>query len=389
MRVRPSLAILVLCSAVQPFALNVLAPATPAIARTLGTDYGTIQLTLSLYLAAVALAQLVVGPLSDRVGRRPCIIGGLAIFTLGSVAGAYSDTLVLLLLSRMLQAVGAGTAFALTRAVARDTAEKDEAASIIGYVTMGMVVAPMVAPMVGGFVERTYGWRPIFMLMAATGLLATIGAIAKLPETRRVGSPVGGWMDTFASFPALAREPVFVRLTLCLAMTSAVFFAFIAGAPFAVVEHMRAGPQTYGIMFVTLSGSYMLGNFLTGRLSRKIGAEKLARFGNIVSFTGVAIAVILALSAAEWTPALLFVPMMLNGVGNGLTIPNLTASALSVRPDLAGAAAGLTGFIQLGVGAAAAYASGALTPLWPPAFLILMLAGTTVAVVLGQLNRSN
>jgi DHA1 family bicyclomycin/chloramphenicol resistance-like MFS transporter len=385
---RPSLAILVLCSAVQPFALNVLAPATPAIARALETDYGAVQLTLTLYLAAVAVAQLVVGPLSDRIGRRPCIVGGLGLFTLGSLAGIASVNLETLLAARMLQAVGAGTAFALTRAIARDMAGKDEAASIIGYVTMAMVVAPMLAPMAGGFIERTYGWRMIFGAMAAMGLVATLGALAKLPETRPKGAPVGGWLDTFRAFPKLGRERAFIGHAGGLAMTSSVFFAFIAGAPYAVVEHMKAGPQTYGLMFVTLSGSYMIGNFLTGRLSRRVGAERLARIGNVISFAGVGMAAAIALFAPVWTPLLLFLPMMLNGIGNGLTIPNLTAAALSVRPDLAGSAAGLTGFTQLGLGALAAYASGLLTPLWPPAFLMMMLAATTVGLALGQFSRA-
>ncbi len=386
-RTRPSLAILVACTAVQPFALNVLAPATPAIANALGTDYGTIQLTLTLYLVAVALSQLLVGPLSDRIGRRPCIVAGLGLFTLGSLAGLYSDSLASLLAARMLQAVGAGTAFALTRAIARDTAEKDEAASIIGYMTMAMLIAPMTAPLVGGLVERTHGWRMIFGLMALIGLVATLLAFARLPETLRPGSRAGGWLDTFAAFPVLFRERAFVAHTLSLGMTSAVFFAFIAGAPYAVVDHMKAGSQVYGVMFITLSGSYMLGNFLTGRLSRRVGAERLAGIGNILSFAGVAAAVLIALLVPVWTPVLLFAPMMLNGVGNGLTIPTLTAAALSVRPDLAGAASGLTGFTQLSLGAAAAYISGLVTPNWPPGFLLLMLAATSLAMLLGRLIR--
>jgi DHA1 family bicyclomycin/chloramphenicol resistance-like MFS transporter len=224
--IRPSLAILVLCSAVQPFALNVLAPATPAIARSLGTDYGTIQLTLTLYLAAVALSQLVVGPLSDRIGRRPCIIGGLGLFTLGSILGYASDSLVTLLLARMLQAAGAGTAFALTRAIARDMAGKDEAASIIGYVTMAMVVAPMLAPLVGGFVEKNHGWRLIFALMALVGLIATTGAMLKLPETmRRTGAPARV-LDMFRAFPRLMRERAFLVASAILTLTSATFFSW-------------------------------------------------------------------------------------------------------------------------------------------------------------------
>jgi len=383
--IRPSLAILVLCSAVQPFALNVLAPATPAIARALGTDYGTIQLTLTLYLAAVALAQLVVGPLSDRIGRRPCIVGGLGLFAFGSVMGAFSDNLIVLLAARMLQAVGAGTAFALTRAIARDMAGKDEAASIIGYVTMAMVVAPMLAPLVGGFVEKTYGWRLIFTLMALVGLVATLGAFARLPETLRRSGPPASVVDTFRAFPILMRERSFLVSSAILTLTSATFFSFIAGAPYAVVEHMKAGPEVYGSFFVIMAGSYMFGNFITGRFGQRIGAERMIPLGLGISAASVGIASALAFGAS-WQPAMLFVPLMLNGIGNGLTIPSATASALSVRPDLAGAAAGLTGFVQLGLGALMAYASGALTPLWPQSFLMIMLVATLAAAATSLAN---
>ncbi len=384
--VRPSLFILVLCSAVQPFSLNVLAPATPAIARALDTDYGTIQLTLTLYLATVAVSQLLVGPLSDRIGRRPCIVGGLCLFVVGSLIGAASTSLVPVLGARMLQAAGAGTAFALVRAMARDMGGKDETASLIGYITTAMVVAPMIAPLVGGSIEKSVGWRAIFVVMAAIGAVAAFGAWRRLPETWRPPETPTGWLDTFRSFPILMRESRFVGHIFALAMTSAVFFAFIAGAPYAVVEHLKASPMTYGAFFVTMSGSYMLGNFMTGRFSMEVGAEKLARIGMTLSLIGVGAAAAMPF-LFEWHPALIFLPLMLNGIGNGLTLAPLTAAALSVRPDLAGAAAGLAGFTQLGLGAAASWLSGLLTPLWPPAFLMIMLVATALASLAERLNR--
>ncbi len=384
--IRPSLAVLVLCSAVQPFALNVLAPATPSIARSLGTDYGTIQLTLTLYLAAVAVAQLVVGPLSDRIGRRPCIIGGLILFALGSIAGLMSASIPTLLAARMLQAVGAGTAFALTRAIARDMAGKDEAASIIGYVTMAMVVAPMLSPLVGGFIDKTYGWRAIFILMTLAGLGAALGAFRSLPETlRRSGAPssVG---DTFRAFPTLVRQRSFLVNSAVLTLTSATFFSFIAGAPFAVVEHMKASPAVYGAFFAVMAGSYMCGNFLTGRFGQKIGADRLIPLGLVLSSIAVTLAAAFSL-APFWAPVFLFIPLTLNGIGNGLTIPSATAAALSVRPDLAGAAAGLTGFVQLGLGALISWVAGTLTPIWPQSFLMIMMTMTLGAAAISALNR--
>jgi MFS transporter, DHA1 family, multidrug resistance protein len=362
--IRPSILILVMTSAVQPFALNVLAPATPAIAAALRESYGTIQLTLTVYLAAVALSQLLVGPLSDRIGRRPCIVGGLALFTLGSLAGLFASELWSVLAARVLQAMGAGTAFALTRAIARDVGDRDQAASLIGYVTTAMVVVPMLAPLLGGKIEQLLGWRAIFGAMALLGLVSTISALLKLPETRKPGTAVGGWLDTFRALPALLHERAFLAYAVGLAMTSAVFF-----------------------FFITMSGSYMIGNFITGRFGPTVGAEKLARIGNWMSVAGVGAALAFALTL-EWHPALLFLPLMLNGVGNGLSIPNLTASALSVRPEMAGSAAGLMGFGQLSLGAACSYLSGMLTPLWAPAFIAMMFLGVVLAALAPLINRA-
>ncbi len=382
---RPSLWILVLCTAAQPFALNVIAPATPAMARALGTDYGTIQLTLTLYLATVAVSQLVVGPISDRVGRRPCITVGLFIFTLGSLAGLFADDLWEMLAARMLQAAGGGVAFALTRAIARDIGGKDEAAATIGYVTMVMVVVPMLAPLIGGTVEKAFGWRTIFAVMSVVGLVACLGAVLKLPETRPPAAVPAAWLDTVRAVPALARERTFIAHTLGLAMTSCVFFTFIAGAPYLVIEHMKTSPLTYGLFFMTMSGSYMLGNFITGRTSLSLGAERLAAIGNLLSLAGVSAAAA-APFLFQWSPALLFLPLMLNGVGNGLSIPSLTAASLSVNPRLAGAAAGITGFCQLGLGALTSWIAGKIAPGFPEGVLLLMLAATVIACLAPHLN---
>lgn len=384
--IRPSLFILVLISAVQPFALNVLAPATPAIARALGTDYGAIQLTLTIYLATVAISQLLVGPLSDRIGRRPCVIGGLCLFVVGSLVGAASTGFLPVLGARMLQAAGAGTAFALVRAIARDIGDRNETASLIGYITMAMVIAPMLAPLVGGTIEKSVGWRAIFLVMAVLGAVAALGAWRSLPETRQAPERPGGWLDTFRAVPILFSERSFALHSFALAMTSAVFFSFIAGAPYAVVEHLGASPMVYGLLFICMSGSYMVGNFLTGRFSGRVDAGRLARLGSHLSLIGVAVAAALPF-LFQWHPAMIFVPMMLNGIGNGLTIPTLTAAALSVRPDMAGAAAGLTGFTQLGLGAACSWLAGVATPLWPPAFLMIMLAATLAASAAERFNR--
>ena len=368
----PPLWVLVAISMLQPFALNVLAPATPGLARSLQTDYATVQLTLSLYLTTVAATQLLVGPISDRIGRRPCVLAGLGLFALGSLMGASSGRIETLLLARVVQAAGGGTCFALSRAVVRDTTSMDGSASVIGYITMGMVVAPMIAPLVGGLIDSHFGWRAIFIAMLVLALAASVGAVLRLQETapRHMDSSLAA---LFRGYPALWRDRAFVGYVLALSSTSAAFFSFVAGAPYVVVDVMGHPPDVYGYYFALNAGSYMLGNFLSGRFGQRLGSERLASIGIYCSLVSAGLA-LLCLIALPWTPATLFLPLILNGVGNGLTIPGATALALSVRPDLAGTAAGLLGALQLGLGALAAVAAGHLVTIWAPSLVVMILA---------------
>jgi DHA1 family bicyclomycin/chloramphenicol resistance-like MFS transporter len=388
-RVRPPLAVLVAISALQPFALNVLAPATPGLARSLQTDYATVQLTLTLYLVTVAVTQLIVGPISDRIGRRPCILAGLALFAAGSLLGALADGIGTLLFARIVQAAGGGTCFALARAVVRDTASRDESASLIGYITMAMVVSPMIAPLAGGSLDAHFGWRSIFVLMLALTAGVAVATFLRLRETA-IRDPNSSLGSLVRGYPDLIRDRSFLGYSLALASTSAAFFGFIAGAPYIVVEVMGHTPDVYGSYFALSAGSYMVGNFLSGRYGRTLGSDKLVRFGLYLSVVSVGLT-LACLVALPWTPATLFLPLMLNGVGNGMTIPGGTAAALSVRPELAGTAAGLVGATQLGVGAAASIFIGHAVTIWPPSlvwgmFVFIVLGWAALAAFVGRRN---
>ncbi|WP_349368556.1 multidrug effflux MFS transporter [Salinarimonas sp.] len=373
---RPPLAILVAISTLQPFALNVLAPATPGLSRALGVDYATVQLTLTIYLVTVAATQLFVGPISDRIGRRPVILAGAALFLMGSLLGAVADGIETLLVARAIQAAGGGTCFALARAVVRDTASKDESASLIGYITMAMVISPMIAPLFGGFLDESFGWRAIFVATAILAAGVGVAAALLLFETAPRGA-ASSMLATIRGFPALLADRLFIAYTAALSFTSAAFFGFIAGAPFVVVETMGRTADVYGAYFILSAGGYMLGNFLTGRFGRRIGTERLVLWGTGFSVLSTGIALGFAL-VGPWVPATLFLPLMLNAVANGLTIPGATAAALSVRPNLAGTAAGLAGAAQLGTGALAAFVVGDLVVRWAPALVVIMLGCTLI-----------
>lgn len=379
-RQRPALPVLVAISTLQPIALNMLAPATPALARAFATSYATIQLTLTLFLVAVALTQLVVGPLSDRFGRRPCVLAGTAVFALGSALGALAESAGILLFARVLEGAGAGTTFALARAIIRDTAGRDEAASQIATVTMVMVVAPMIAPYLGGHVETAFGWRMIFWAMTAAAAVVLVLVVLTLPETAPDRGARTALTGIFRAFPELARDQGFIINVIAVSTTSAAFFAFIAAAPFIVVETMGRGSDVYGAYFILNALGYMAGNFAMSRLVIRHGTTRLVRLGLLLSFAAMSAA--LAISLTDWwTPLTLFLPLAVNAFGNGLTIPGATAAALSAKPELAGSAAGLMGAMQLGSGALATVVVGALVTLWPQSLMAAMWLMLVVALL--------
>ncbi|WP_377846944.1 MFS transporter [Bosea sp. UC22_33] len=227
--IKPTLAILVAISALQPIALNLLAPATPALARHFASNYATIQLTLTLFLVAVAVTQLVIGPLSDRFGRRPCVNAGTALFVLGSVLGALAPTTHILLLARVLEGAGGGAVFALSRAIIRDTADRDHAASQIATVTMVMVVAPMLAPWLGGQIETAFGWRAIFWFMTLFGAAVLAFTLARLPETAPNLGQQSSLLGVFGVFPELVRNRDFMLNVVVGSSASSAFLRLHRG----------------------------------------------------------------------------------------------------------------------------------------------------------------
>ncbi len=376
----PPLILLVALSAIQPMALNIIAPSTPAMARQFGTDYGTVQLTLTVYLVAVAVSQLVTGPWSDRAGRRPVILAGLVIFLFGCLAAAIAPTIEALIAARVVQAVGSGTAFVLARAIIKDTSHRDEAASRIGYMMVAMLIVPMLSPSVGSVIDKFVGWQAIFLLMAAFGAGIWWLVSSSLPETNVTRDENASFAKLARAFPTLLRSRSFLAYTLAVCATSGMFFSFVAGAPYVIVETMGNEPHVYALWFVMLSFGYAIGNFVSGRYASRLGSEKLIHIGTwITLFAAVLQAVWAAFGA--WTPLALFAPGFLIALGNGVTIPGAAASALSVRPDLAGAASGLAGALQLGTAAAMAYLAGHVVTTSPRGLVVIMLGCAIVGAL--------
>jgi DHA1 family bicyclomycin/chloramphenicol resistance-like MFS transporter len=356
-RTQPSVFILVAMSALGPIALNIFLPSMPGLAKELAVDYGTVQLTLTFFLIGLGVAQLVYGPISDRWGRRPVLLWGLGIYCIGSLVCVLAPSIFWLMLGRILQAVGGCAGLVLGRAIVRDLYERDRAAAMIGYVTMAMSLAPMLSPALGGYLDTLFGWRTSFAFCSLAGIAIFVWVSLTLPETLAQRGLGEGAMALLRGFGVLLRSPIFCGYVLQTAFTSGVFFAFIAGAPFVVVTVMGQPASAYGLWFIVVSLGYLTGNFFTGRFAVRLGVDRMLACGAVVQVFGTG-----ALALTSWLGPLslpgIFLPMTVVALSNGLVLPNGIAGAISVNPRMAGAAAGLSGALQMATGAVAAMLVG-------------------------------
>jgi DHA1 family bicyclomycin/chloramphenicol resistance-like MFS transporter len=374
------LALLMAMTSIGPLALNILVPAVPGLAVRLNTDAASVQLTISLFLFAMAVSQLTLGPLSDRYGRRPVVLGGLSVAVLASLGAIMAEGIGSLIIVRMAQALGASTGVVVGRAIIRDLFGRDRAASMMGLVTTVMVVAPMVSPMIGGLLDTAFGWQAIFGFVAAAAFLVLIWAAITLPETNapQVNAVPGQYRTDLA---ALLRNAPFWGYVGGAAFGSASFFSFLGGGPHVVVSMMGRSSAEYGFWFAFTAFGFMAGNFLTSRLTQRHGVDTMIKVGIGFELVGAAVALVVAEMFFTAGPWIIFVPQMVVGFGNGVLLPNCIAGAVSVRPHAAGAASGITGFVQMTLGALAAQftgwvIAGAMLPL-PMTLTILVLTGAT------------
>lgn len=350
--------LLMAMTSIGPLSLNILVPAVPGLVATLATDTGAVQLTISLYLLGLAASQLVMGPLSDRFGRRPVVLAGLALTTIASLAAIAASSIGSLIAARLVQALGASTGLVIGRAIIRDLVDRERAASMIGLVTTAMVMIPMITPLIGGILDTAFGWEAIFVFVAAASGMVLIWAGIVLPETRPESAEGGGLARYWSDLRVLAASPSFNAYMLAGAFASASYFAFLGGIPHVVVTMMGRTSAEYGVWFAISSIGYMAGNFLASRYSVRYGVDAMIRWGMWFQLVACAVAIILGEYALHLGPAVLFMPQLFISVGNGVALPNAIAGAVSVRPEAAGTASGLTGFVQMAMGAVLAQFTG-------------------------------
>ncbi|WP_308915279.1 multidrug effflux MFS transporter [Jannaschia sp. LMIT008] len=350
----PHILTLVALVGVSTLAMNVFLPSLPAMADWFATDYATIQLAVGGYLAMNACLQLVVGPLSDRYGRRPVILWGITLFMVATVGCLLAPDVETFLFFRLAQAAIV-TAMVLSRAVVRDLYPQDKAASMLGYVTMGMSVVPMVGPAIGGALETSFGWQSNFWLLLGAG--GALWALAYLDLGETAPQAGGSFRAQTRQYPELLTSPRFWGYCAAAAFASGSFFAYLGGAPFVGRQIHGLTAAELGLFFGAPALGYFAGNGISGRFSTTFGVDRMVLAGALLQASGLAALMMMLLAGAEG-PWVFFGFMTFLGLGNGMVIPNATAGMLSVRPHLAGTASGLGGAMMIGGGAALSVLAG-------------------------------
>ncbi|MEX0922848.1 MAG: multidrug effflux MFS transporter [Rhodovibrionaceae bacterium] len=375
----PHLITLILLAALATLSLNLFLPSLANIAADFQADYAVVNLSIAGYLAVTAVLQLVIGPLSDRYGRRPILLIAVALFVAASLGCALSQDVWSFLAFRILQgAIISG--WVLSLAVIRDTVPAQQAASLMGYLSMAMAVAPMLGPMLGGVLDALFGWRASFYAFTGFGVALLVLTWLDLGETNTSKAATFG--EQLHSYPALLGSGRFWGYALCMAFSTAAFYAFLSGVPLVARGTLNLPPEQLGFYMGSITGGFFLGSFLSGRYAKRFALTTTILCGRILACLGPSLGLIFVFSGLinELT---IFGATLCVGMGNGLTIPSANAGALSVRPELTGSASGLAGALMVGIGALVATVTGLIVTEGnaAPALLALMLACSTFALL--------
>lgn len=372
----PRLLTLILLTANTVLTLNMFLPSLPHMAEDFGVPYSVMSLAVGAYLLVTAVTQLIVGPLSDRYGRRPVILWGMAIFALGSAICAITGSFAIFLFGRLLQSAS-GTGMALSRAVIRDQHDDREAVSKIATVAMIMAIAPMLGPTIGGVLDAVFGWRASFVLFTLNGVALFALTWVDLGETHMNKSATFG--AQFREYPELFRSRRFWGYALCAAFSVATFHIFVSGAPLVVMSAFAMGPAELGVYMGTITLGFIMGSAISGRVSRYFQLSTMMIAGRVVAVVGLGVPALLILAGHLSVP-LFFGAMVMSGLGNGMTTPNANTGVMSVRPHIAGSASGFASALVVFVGAFATTITGALVNAEMGAFTLTAIMCTASVI---------
>ncbi|AYG61302.1 multidrug effflux MFS transporter [Rhizobium jaguaris] len=343
----PRLTTLILLSALSVLPVNMIVPSLPKIAAAFHADYALVNLSVAGYTIVTALIEIVAGTISDRYGRRPVALMAVSIFIVASVGCALATNIGIFLLFRAMQA-SIGACFSVALVVVKETSGERGAASRIGYVSMGWAIAPMVGPMFGGLLDELFGWRAMFVVLAILGVAVLALSMRELRETSARASRSNA--NYLASYAQLLRSARFWAYTLCMACSMGTLYIFLGGAPLVFGQSLGGSSATLGFYMGMVPAGFILGSYLAGRYASRHALSTTLIVARLFTCAGLLAGLALSMLGTAHVLAF-FGPCMFIGIGNGLTMPAANTGVLSVRPDLAGTAAGLSAAMRLAGGA--------------------------------------
>jgi DHA1 family bicyclomycin/chloramphenicol resistance-like MFS transporter len=334
-------------SMLQPLSTDLYLSTLPGIATYFNASVASAQSTLWIFIAAFGTWQLVAGPLSDRFGRYPIVVAGAFTYCAASVLAMVAPSLEVLVIGRVLQAVGACTCLVGARAFVRDLYSPTEGARMLANAATLMSLAPLLGPLVGAALYVHYGWRSSFALLAAFSMLLACTAAFKLKETNARKNPHAlSWAPMLRTYASVARSPAFRAYTLSAAATYACLFAFLSGSSFVLINILGQTPTVFALTFATMVTGYVIGTVICRRLLVIHGIQRTVCIGaTLQAATGVTMAA-LALVGVH-VPLALGGPIFFLGLSHGLIQPPVQSGAVAPFPHAAGAAAALLGFIMM------------------------------------------
>ncbi len=371
---------LVAVSALGPFGMHLIIPAIAPIKVYFGISAATAALLVSATLGGIAISTLFFGLLADRFGRRPMLMAGVACFVVGSLMGTFGESAGLVIAGRVVQGIGGSAGIVISRAVIRDLHSHEKATSILAYLTMIVMVAPIMAPAFSGFLVHSFGWRMVFEVSGALGFGVLLWLVARFPETLKDPIPLPDFGSLVRAYLSVLRSPVFVLYTMVGSFIMVSFFGMMSGVPYVAQEAWNIAPDQLGFYLGAGGLGMMMSAFITARVAETFDHDSLLIIGFAVIGVGVTTSVVLFASGINH-PLCLFGPAVINGFGAGFVLPTSTARALSATPRMTGTAAGMMTFLQFAFGTVAAQAQGSFnhSTVWP--VLGFIIAGNGISAL--------
>lgn len=384
-RARRLIPLLAACSAIGSVGNYLFLPVLPQIAEHYGVLPGTAQLTVTSYLVSFAFGVLLSGPLADRFGRRPVLIGGVALSGMAALLCYFAPTMGWFVAARVVQGAAGGFGITVSRACVGDLFEERALARMYAILTMALVLGTALAPWFGGLIARFAGWQSGFLGLGVGAAVIATACAAWLPETRSRNANAHSFSTLWRESRALLGQPLFMGYVLLAALMYALFFVFVSLAPYVMISVLRMPTDEFGLYYLFLATGFFMGNLLVSRSAGHHDVTRQTHAGLWWQLLGSSGALALV-SLGFVHPLAVFVPMMMFSFGQGLALPNLIAHGIRLAPEYTGVASSIFGFSQLALSAVAVQAMGYIPAHgWQPALYFCVIGAVVTSLAIRRM----